>query len=45
LTLQLDVVFGEVVSGMDVVRAIEKLGTKNGTPKRKVHIANSGELV
>ncbi|KAI9372201.1 cyclophilin-like domain-containing protein [Aspergillus egyptiacus] len=36
------VVFGEVVSGQEVVKAIEKLGSQSGTPKAKVIIANSG---
>ncbi|TVU07667.1 hypothetical protein EJB05_41032, partial [Eragrostis curvula] len=40
------VVFGKVLSGMDVVYKIEAEGeTDNkGTPKAKVLIANSGEL-
>ena len=38
------VVFGEVSSGMDVVRTIERLGSKNGKTKRKVVIADCGEL-
>jgi cyclophilin family peptidyl-prolyl cis-trans isomerase len=38
------VVFGSVVSGMDVVRDIEKLGTTNGKTSKKVLIAASGEL-
>lgn len=36
--------FGSVVEGIDVVKAIEKQGTKNGTPKAKVVIADCGEL-
>ncbi|XP_022064723.1 peptidylprolyl isomerase Ab (cyclophilin A) [Acanthochromis polyacanthus] len=38
------VVFGSVVEGADVVKAIEKQGTKSGTPKSKVVIADCGEL-
>uniref|UniRef100_A0A3Q1AL59 Peptidyl-prolyl cis-trans isomerase n=1 Tax=Amphiprion ocellaris TaxID=80972 RepID=A0A3Q1AL59_AMPOC len=38
------VVFGNVVEGIDVVKAIEKQGTKSGTPKGKVVIADCGEL-
>ncbi|XP_008220814.1 PREDICTED: peptidyl-prolyl cis-trans isomerase CYP20-1 [Prunus mume] len=38
------VVFGKVLSGMDVVYKIEAEGNQNGTPKSKVVIADSGEL-
>lgn len=38
------VVFGEVVDGMDVVKAIEKLGSGSGKPKAKVTIDKSGVL-
>ncbi|KAJ6750742.1 hypothetical protein OIU85_001294 [Salix viminalis] len=38
------VVFGKVLSGMDVVYKVEAKGTQNGTPKGKVVIAESGEL-
>ncbi|KAG0317688.1 cytochrome P450 cyp2, partial [Linnemannia gamsii] len=37
-------VFGSVTSGMEVVEAIEKLGSASGTPKAKVTIAASGQL-
>lgn len=37
-------VFGKVVEGIDVVKAIEKQGTKSGSPKAKVVIADCGEL-
>lgn len=37
-------VFGKVVSGMDVVYKIEAEGKQNGTPKSKVVIVDSGEL-
>ncbi|XP_020093056.1 peptidyl-prolyl cis-trans isomerase CYP20-1-like [Ananas comosus] len=38
------VVFGKVLSGMDVVYKIEAEGRQNGTPKSNVVIADSGEL-
>ncbi|MCO5569908.1 hypothetical protein L7F22_023622 [Adiantum nelumboides] len=38
------VVFGKVISGMDIVYKVEAEGTQSGTPKRKVTIADSGEL-
>ncbi|OUZ99092.1 Cyclophilin-like peptidyl-prolyl cis-trans isomerase domain [Macleaya cordata] len=38
------VVFGKVLSGMDVVYKMEAEGKQNGTPKSKVVIADSGEL-
>lgn len=38
------VVFGTVVEGMDVVRQVEGFGTPNGSCKRKVVIANCGQL-
>ncbi|PKI49881.1 hypothetical protein CRG98_029719 [Punica granatum] len=38
------VVFGRVLSGMDVVYKIEAEGRQSGTPKSKVVIADSGEL-
>ncbi|KAI3626680.1 hypothetical protein CBS14141_000681 [Malassezia furfur] len=36
------VVFGEVVDGMDVVKAIEAEGTGSGKPKSQIKIAKSG---
>ncbi|EQC41853.1 peptidyl-prolyl cis-trans isomerase B (cyclophilin B) [Saprolegnia diclina VS20] len=39
------VVFGRVISGMDVVKAVEKIGSGSGTPSERVTIANSGELL
>ncbi|XP_018627597.1 peptidyl-prolyl cis-trans isomerase CYP20-1-like isoform X2 [Nicotiana tomentosiformis] len=38
------VVFGKVLSGMDVVYKVEAEGRQSGTPKSKVVIAVSGEL-
>ncbi|KAJ7082346.1 cyclophilin-like domain-containing protein [Mycena crocata] len=39
------VVFGHVLSGMDVVSAIEALGTSSGTPRANIVIQNAGLLV
>ncbi|XP_071531192.1 peptidyl-prolyl cis-trans isomerase E isoform X1 [Panulirus ornatus] len=39
------VVFGQVISGLDVIRKIEKWGTKSGKPTEKVIISNCGELI
>ncbi|MFF2509628.1 peptidylprolyl isomerase [Streptomyces sp. NPDC058086] len=36
------VVFGEVVEGMDVVKAVEKLGSRSGTTSKKIVISDSG---
>ncbi|KAL1559255.1 peptidylprolyl isomerase [Salvia divinorum] len=38
------VVFGQVLSGMDVVKKIEALGTESGMPKATVIVSDSGEL-
>ncbi|XP_052186452.1 peptidyl-prolyl cis-trans isomerase CYP20-1-like isoform X2 [Diospyros lotus] len=38
------VVFGKVLSGMDVVFKIEAQGRQNGVPRSKIVISNSGEL-
>ena len=38
------VVFGRVSEGLDVVTAIEKLGSQSGKPSAKIVIADSGEL-
>jgi peptidylprolyl isomerase len=38
------VVFGKVLSGMDIVYKMEAEGRQSGTPKSKVVIADSGEL-
>ena len=45
--LQLDgkhVVFGEVVDGMDVVKAVESKGSQSGNPTSKVTITASGTV-
>lgn len=38
------VVFGKVVKGMDVVKAMEAQGSQSGTPKVKVTIVDCGQL-
>ena len=38
------VVFGQVVEGMEVVRAIEKVGSQGGQTKKPVKIADCGQL-
>ena len=39
------VVFGKVISGMDVVFAIEgSAGTYSGKPRKKVRIVDAGEI-
>merc|ERR1719327_739451 len=38
------VVFGKVTEGMDVVKAMEGLGSNSGSTKKKVMIANCGQL-
>lgn len=39
------VVFGHVLSGLDVIKKMEKCGTKAGLPTEKVIISSCGELV
>ena len=38
------VVFGKVLEGMNVVKRIEEMGSRNGQPKKKVMIVNCGQL-
>lgn len=38
------VVFGQVVDGLDVVKAVEKVGTSSGKPKKPVVIKDCGQL-
>ena len=38
------VVFGKVLEGMDVVTAIEKVGSGSGKPSKTVKIMDSGEI-
>jgi peptidyl-prolyl isomerase H (cyclophilin H) len=38
------VVFGKVVDGMDVVKKIENVRTKNDKPNQDVTIAQCGEM-
>ena len=37
-------VFGEVVEGMNLVKAIESVGTRSGNPTKKVVIDDCGEV-
>lgn len=37
-------VFGKVIEGMDVVAAIERVGSQSGTTAQAVVIVDSGEL-
>ncbi len=43
--LTVPVVFGKVVEGFDVVKAVEAMGSDSGRPKGNVRITASGELV
>lgn len=38
------VAFGRVQDGMDVVRKMEELGSKGGTPSKKIVITDCGQL-
>mmetsp|Transcript_10549 Transcript_10549/g.15802 ORF Transcript_10549/g.15802 Transcript_10549/m.15802 type:complete len:105 (-) Transcript_10549:785-1099(-) len=38
------VVFGEVVEGMDVVRAMEQQGSQSGRPRSPIVITKAGQL-
>lgn len=38
------VVFGKVIEGMDVVKAVEKQGSRSGKPSKEIRIAASGEI-
>ena len=38
------VVFGRVIEGMSVVKAVESYGSQNGTTKLKINITSSGQL-
>lgn len=38
------VVFGSVVEGMDVVKAVEKVGSQSGATSKKVVVADAGQL-
>lgn len=38
------VVFGEVVEGMDIIKAIEAVGSQSGKPSTTVSIVDSGEI-
>ncbi|GAQ83029.1 rotamase CYP 7 [Klebsormidium nitens] len=39
------VVFGKVVSGMDIIMQVEAQGSQSGKPKKKVEILDCGEVV
>jgi len=38
------VVFGKVIEGLDVVKAVEAVGSQSGKPSKEVKIVDSGEL-
>ncbi|KAK4524419.1 hypothetical protein GAYE_SCF03G2320 [Galdieria yellowstonensis] len=38
------VVFGKVVEGTDIVKAMEAVGTQSGAPKKEVKITDCGQL-
>eukprot|EP01031_Cornospumella_fuschlensis_P030273 gene30273-36582_t len=38
------VVFGKVLEGMDVVKAVEGVGSQSGKPSKPVRIVASGEI-
>lgn len=38
------VVFGSVVNGMDVVRQIERLGSRSGATTQRIEVADCGQL-
>ena len=37
-------VFGKVLKGMDVVKAVEAVGSQGGETSKEVEIANCGQL-
>lgn len=39
------VVFGQLLAGLDVLRKLEKYGTKSGKPTEKIIISACGELL
>ena len=36
--------FGKVIEGMDVVKAVEAVGSRSGKPSKEARIVKSGEL-
>ena len=38
------VVFGKVIEGMDVVKAVEEVGSQSGKTSAEVTVADSGEM-
>ena len=43
VSVRLNVVFGQVAEGMEVVKKIESYGSQSGKTSKKVVIANSGQ--
>ena len=35
---------GEVINGMEIVKAIEAMGSRSGAPKCRITIADSGQI-
>jgi len=40
----IQVVFGEVIDGMETVKKIEELGSQSGRTQKKITISDSGEI-
>jgi cyclophilin family peptidyl-prolyl cis-trans isomerase len=38
-------VFGQLLAGLDVLRKVERYGTKSGKPTEKIIIAACGQLI
>ena len=37
-------VFGKVIEGLDLVKAVEAQGSQSGKPKKAVRVVKSGEI-